>query len=91
MCYPSVAEVASKIQGMLKAHSLKRVFLATDSPDPRVFEDILREEHGLDLLRAFPDPTERHVDEWSLLVDQAVCGDPQAKAFLGNFPSTVRR
>ena len=89
MCYPSVASVASKIHDLLKTHGLKKVFLATDSPDPRVFEDILREEHGLDLVRAFPDPTERHVDEWSLLVDQAVCADPQAKAFLGNFPSTV--
>ena len=30
------------------------------------------EQHGLDLVRAFPDPTARHVDEWSLLVDQAI-------------------
>ena len=70
-------------------HRLRKVFLATDSPDPRIFEDVLRERHGLALVRAFPAPTERHVDEWSLLVDQAICAHPQAKAFLGNFPSTV--
>ena len=68
---------------------MRKVFLATDSPDPRIFEDVLRERHGLALVRAFPAPTERHVDEWSLLVDQAICAHPQAKAFLGNFPSTV--
>jgi hypothetical protein len=36
---------------MLKAHNLRRVFLATDSPDPRIFEDILRDHHGIDLVR----------------------------------------
>ena len=43
-------DVAAKIHGMLKQHKLRRVFLATDSPDPRVFEDILREQVSESLL-----------------------------------------
>ena len=63
-CYPTIEAVALKIHRMQKRHALSHVFLATDSPDPRVFEDILRDQYGIDFVQAFPDPSSRHTDEW---------------------------
>lgn len=88
-CYPPIKAVAAKIKRMLSWHNLSRAFLATDSPDARIFEDILKNEHDVNFVQAFPEPAARHMDEFSLPVDQAIAAHPRAVAFLGNFPSTV--
>jgi hypothetical protein len=63
-CYPPIRKVAKQIRHMLKRHGLKRVFLATDSPDARVFEDVLRKDHGIQFEQASADPVTRAADEW---------------------------
>ena len=52
-CYPPIKAVAAKIKRMLSWHNLSRAFLATDSPDARIFEDILKNEHGAAVYKNF--------------------------------------
>ena len=53
-CYPPIDAVAAKIKKMLSWHNLSFAFLATDSPDARVFEDVLRNTYGALSKRSAP-------------------------------------
>ena len=78
--------MARQIRAAQRAWGVTRVFLATDSPSPELFEDVLRSEHGL----AFDRYTKAEAglpDEYALPVDTLLCAT--APYFLGNVPSTV--
>ena len=66
---------------------MRHVFLATDSPRPELFEDVLRERHGVSFARYGRDFPPTLPSEFALPVDQLVCAG--APYFLGNVPSTV--
>ena len=66
---------------------LRRVYLATDSPRPELFEDVLR-HHGVSFARyGQQGPSPSLGEEFELPVDQVLCA--AAPYFLGNVPSTV--
>ena len=90
MCYPSTEAVAAQISAAQRRWRIPdgRIFLATDSPRPELFEDVLRERHGLRFARyGQQGPPTRLGDEMGLPVDQILCAG--APYFLGNVPSTV--
>ena len=92
MCYPPAAAVAAQILaaearwGVPHGH----VLLATDSPLPELFEDVLR-AHGVAFGRygqpGGGGPPPALGAEYALPVDQTLCAS--APFFLGNVPSTV--
>jgi hypothetical protein len=89
MCYPSTEAVAEQIKGAQAAWGIPdgHIFLATDSPRPELFEDVLR-AHGVRFARyAQQGPSPMLGDEFALPVDQVLCAS--APYFLGNVPSTV--
>ena len=87
MCYPPTQVVAEKILALQKRWGASRVFLATDSPKPELFEDVLR-EHGVKFARyGQQGPAATLGTEFALPVDQMLCA--AAPYFLGNVPSTV--
>ncbi len=53
MCYPSTEAVAAQIAAARDQWGIApaNIFLATDSPRPELFEDLLRERHGLSFAR----------------------------------------
>ena len=59
----------SQIKRLLRWHKLSRVFIATDSPHPSVFEEPLR-KLGVKFVSAAPDASARHRDEFALQLDQ---------------------
>ena len=90
MCYPSAEAVAAQIVAARDRWGVPaaNIFLATDSPRPELFEDILRDRHGLRFARyGQQGPTPALGEEYSLPVDQVLCA--AAPFFLGNVPSTV--
>ena len=87
MCYPPTESVAHQILEAQRRWKLSHVFLATDSPRPELFEDVLR-AHGVRFARyGQQGPRPALGDEFALPVDQTVCA--AAPYFLGNVPSTV--
>ena len=90
MCYPPTEHVARQIKAAQRRWNIPhgRVFLATDSPRPELFEDVLRSEHGVDFVRyGVHGPAPLLGEEFALPVDQVLCA--RAPYFLGNVPSTV--
>ena len=90
MCYPTAEAVALQIKRAMARWGIGegQVFLATDSPRPELFEDILRDQHGLRFARyGQQGPAATLGDEFALPVDQTLCA--AAPFFLGNVPSTV--
>ena len=90
MCYPSTEAVARQIVEAQRQWDIPdgNIFLATDSPRPELFEEILQDTYGVRFARYGqhgPPPTLG--DEFELPVDQVLCAD--APYFLGNVPSTV--
>ena len=53
MCYPSTEAVAAQIVAARDRWGIApgNIFLATDSPSPELFEDLLRERHGISFAR----------------------------------------
>lgn len=89
MCYPSTEAVAQQILAAQSAWKIPHgnVFLATDSPRPELFEDVLR-AHGVAFKRyGQQGPSPLLGEEFELPVDQVLCAS--APYFLGNVPSTV--
>ena len=93
MCYPPAEAIAVQILAALRRWNLSRVFIATDSPRPELFEDILT-ARGVTFSKirqtrarggAYEDATVSA--EFALPVDVQVCAE--APYFLGNVPSTV--
>ena len=85
MCYPSAEAVAAQIVAARDRWGVPaaNIFLATDSPRPELFEDILRDRHGLRFARyGQQGPTPALGEEYSLPVDQVLCA--AAPFFLGN-------
>lgn len=90
MCYPSTEGVAAQIRAAQRKWAIPpgHIFLATDSPRPELFEDLLRDRHGLRFARYGHDgPPQTLGEEFELPVDQVLCAS--APYFLGNVPSTV--
>ena len=90
MCYPSTEEVARQILDAKARWSIPdgHIFLATDSPRPELFEDVLRDTYGVRFARYGQDgPGPSLGEEYELPVDQVLCAS--APYFLGNVPSTV--
>ena len=89
MCYPPTEAVAAQIDAARRRWKVprKNVFLATDSPDPALFEDVLRRDHGIAFARYGQKGPKTLASEFALPVDQLLCAD--APYFLGNVPSTV--
>lgn len=86
MCYPTTEVVARRILAAQAHYGVRRVFLATDSPKPELFEHVLA-SHGVDFSRYGQHYPAALPEEFALPVDQLVCA--QAPYFLGNVPSTV--
>lgn len=60
MCWPTAAFVAQKIKSELARLGLRHTFLATDSPDATVFEDLLRDQgREIEFTLAQPRPAEK--------------------------------
>ena len=90
MCYPSTEAVAMQIKSAQRQWGVPdgKIFLATDSPRPELFEDVLRSEYGVDFVRyGQQGPEAKLGEEFGLPVDQLLCAS--APYFLGNVPSTV--
>ena len=90
MCYPPTEAVANQIKAAQRRWGIRpgRIFLASDSPSPELFEDLLRREHGLEFVRyGQQGPPPSLGGEFGLPVDQVLCA--RAPYFLGNVPSTV--
>ena len=60
MCYPPTEAVAARIDAARRRWKVprKNVFLATDSPDPALFEDVPRRDHGIAFARVRPEGAE---------------------------------
>ena len=89
MCYPTTEAVAAQIVAARRAFNVSDdvpIFLATDSPKPELFEDVLG-THGVAYRRYGHHFAATLPDEFALPVDQLVCA--RAPYFLGNVPSTV--
>ena len=89
MCYPSTEAVAKQILAAQAQWGVPHghVLLATDSPRPELFEDVLR-HHGVSFARyGQQGPSPSLGEEFELPVDQVLCA--AAPYFLGNVPSTV--
>ena len=85
-CYPPVEEVSAQILAAMARWRVGKVYLASDSPRPELFEDALRAQ-GVPL-STYADAGPAMVPaEHVLLVDQLMCA--AAPYFLGNAPSTV--
>eukprot|EP00908_Phaeocystis_cordata_P025688 Transcript_816.p2 GENE.Transcript_816~~Transcript_816.p2 ORF type:complete len:574 (-),score=244.22 Transcript_816:55-1776(-) len=86
MCYPTTEVVAARILAAQARWGVTKVFLATDSPRPELFEDVLA-AHGVSFRRYGVHIAAALPEEFSLPVDQVLCAE--ADYWLGNVPSTV--
>ena len=92
MCYPTTEAVAAQILAAQKRWAVPdgNIFLATDSPRPELFEDILRERHGVAFARyGQQGPAPSLGEEFSLPVDQTICA--AAPFFLGRLREAYTR